>query len=445
MQQTNLRKNGLPRGFCYGKRPIRQVWRRIASRLVYCLPLASAMACGGSDVTSPTPEQTPAAVVALAGDGQLHFPGTQLPVALIAGVVDGNGDPVSLSGLAVTWTVLEGGGFIEADADTTSRLGQVFAKWTVGPAVGTNTARLVVGDLSPAIFTAETANPGPIVFVSNARHGRRGDEVEGFPADLFVMNEDGSSVVPLITPGTRPIDYLADPAWFPDGTRVLFARSDPRPAGGIPGAVPLGIFSVLPNGTLERQVPPGGLPEIVQFFQEPAWRPAGFRIAGHVALDGRIYTMTSTGAVATPLTQPGVIARSPSWSPDGEEIAFSCGAGDQADICVIGADGEGFRKLTDDLAEDGEPAWSPDGSKILFSRDSLLGGGVWLMNADGSGQEQIFPGFATSPAWSPDGTKFLMTVTEMNQSDIYIFDFTAAGATNLTESRYWERQPTWRP
>jgi TolB protein len=155
--------------------------------------------------------------------------------------------------------------------------------------------------------------------------------------------------------------------------------------------------------------------------------------------------MTSTGAVATPLTQPGVIARSPSWSPDGEEIAFSCGAGDQADICVIGADGEGFRKLTDDLAEDGEPAWSPDGSKILFSRDSLLGGGVWLMNADGSGQEQIFPGFATSPAWSPDGTKFLMTVTEMNQSDIYIFDFAAAGATNLTESRYWERQPTWRP
>jgi hypothetical protein len=419
--------------------------RRIAGPLRYCLLLGAVGACGDSEVTPPTSERTPAAVVALAGDGQLHFPGTVLPIVLIAGVVDGNGEPAGVGGLQTTWTVVEGGGSIEADADTTSRLGHAFASWTVGPAVGANTVQLVVGDLAPVTFTAETANPGPIVFVSNARSRRRGDDVEGFPADLYVMNEDGSSVIPLISPDTRIIDYLADPVWFPDGTRVLFARSDPRPAGGIPGAVPLGVFSVLPNGTVERQVPPGGLPEIVQFFQEPAWRPAGFLIAGHVPIDDRVYTMTQTGSVARPLTPPGVVARSPSWSPHTEEIAFSCAAGGQTDICVIGEDGEGFRKITDDQPEDGEPVWSPDGSKILFSRDSLLGGGIWLMNADGSGQEQLFPGFATSPAWSPDGTKFLMTVTETNQSDIYIFDVATAEATNLTESRYWERQAAWRP
>ena len=52
----------------------------------------------------------------------------------------------------------------------------------------------------------------------------------------------------------------------------------------------------------------------------------------------------------------------PSWSPDGQKIAFTRQQGGKAHIAVMDTDGHNAFKLTDGQ----EPSWSPDGQKIAF-------------------------------------------------------------------------------
>ena len=61
--------------------------------------------------------------------------------------------------------------------------------------------------------------------------------------------------------------------------------------------------------------------------------------------------------------------RDPSWSPDGEKIAFdrSDFTGESREIYVMNADGSGQTRLTNNNAVDRDPSWSPDGEKIALS------------------------------------------------------------------------------
>ena len=59
-------------------------------------------------------------------------------------------------------------------------------------------------------------------------------------------------------------------------------------------------------------------------------------------------------------------AMEPSWSPDGGEIAFVSSRHGNNEIYVVGADGQGLKRVTRDLAPKYRPAWSPDGERIAY-------------------------------------------------------------------------------
>jgi TolB protein len=90
----------------------------------------------------------------------------------------------------------------------------------------------------------------------------------------------------------------------------------------------------------------------------------------------------------------------PAPSPDGSKIAFMSfnRSGNNWEIWTMNPDGTNLQQLTENNNADGLPTWSPDGQSIAFVSDRGGAWAVWVMNADGSNQRKLF-----DMKGSPDG------------------------------------------
>jgi TolB protein len=201
--------------------------------------------------------------------------------------------------------------------------------------------------------------------------------------DLFAMNADGSGTRHLTS--TKEDD--TQPDWSPDGERIVFAR-------GSSGR----LFVIGADGAGARRLTGEEVEET-----EPAWSPDGRWIAYVRKEPGtsirELWLVRPDGSKGRPLTRLGGVAQAPSWSPDGRRIVFSANVDDNRfDICTVGADGKGVRRLTSD--EDSfEPAWSADGKTIAFSK----GGAIFAIDVE-TGDERMLTdpkNNDSSPAWRP--------------------------------------------
>jgi len=136
-----------------------------------------------------------------------------------------------------------------------------------------------------------------------------------------------------------------------------------------------------------------------------------------------IYTIDPDGTNRTAIATN---AFNPSWSADGERIAFQRRTQIGAEIWVMNADGTGQTEVTSGF-QDGPPAWSPDGERLIFTRDGRLA----IVNVDGTGLTQLRPAiFADHPTWSPDGTK----IAFVDNTGLWVVSPDGSGLTRLIEN-----------
>jgi Tol biopolymer transport system component/DNA-binding winged helix-turn-helix (wHTH) protein len=108
-----------------------------------------------------------------------------------------------------------------------------------------------------------------------------------------------------------------------------------------------------------------------------------------------------------PLTVLPGLERWPTFSPDGDQVAFEWDGenGDNADIYITMVGSSELRRLTTNPAGDHAPSWSPDGRQIAYVRDTAESGGrIHLVSPLGGSDRTVsdVPVLARV-AWSPDG------------------------------------------
>lgn len=218
---------------------------------------------------------------------------------------------------------------------------------------------------------------------------------EGGPdAAIYVAQAGGSDGRP-VTSG--PCDDTAE--WSPDGMRIAYSS----------GCGAAGAIHVLDLQSWESM----GLAKSMQ-ADLPKWSPDGtqliFRVWPTEDASFDIWIMNADGSGMRPLADLEGEKQFAAWAPDGASVIFSLGPGDDNDLYRTGADATAPKRLTTSAGVDGEPTWSPNGEKIAFvsTRDVAHSTAVYrlfLMDSDGSRQEQLSPLSAHNPTWSPDGKR----------------------------------------
>jgi len=227
--------------------------------------------------------------------------------------------------------------------------------------------------------------------------------------DIWVVDPDGTDPRRLTTS-----EAVEDsPVWSRDGTMLAFWSQEG------PGS-PASLIVVDADGSQPRTIAVDEAGRTPYFNVD--WAPDARHLVyslggeGDPQPDEHVYVAAVDGSGAAQVGDPTLIARKPSYSPDGTTIAFTgsrertpAGPYPEQGTYLMSSDGSGVRRLTTADAEDDyqfyRAEWSPDGAFLATS----VNGDVWIIAADGSNERNLTQSRqdALVPRWSPDGTRML--------------------------------------
>lgn len=205
-------------------------------------------------------------------------------------------------------------------------------------------------------------------------------------------------------------------------------------------------------------VPPTPTPVPAAPPAQGSWDPKGM-IAFERLAEGSefhdIYLMYHDGSRLENLTNFPADDGAPTWSPDGDFIAFASSRVGDSSLAIFKIDlrSRHVTQLTSGEFKDRWPTWSPDGTRIAFMRrlftNGHANGEIFVMNADGTDQRNItnYEWGDNYPAWSRDG-EWIAFTSERNWGgrDLWLVrpDGTDARIVRRTDFQA-ELYPTWSP
>lgn len=172
----------------------------------------------------------------------------------------------------------------------------------------------------------------------------------------------------------------------------------------------------------------------------PRWLiPAALSLTGIIALV-LVWNLKPAGPVRyrpIPLTSDPGWESHPSFSPDGQDIAYTWAPESERPAIYVQSIGSSPpRRLTTGPAAEASPAWSPDGRRIAFLRaiSQKPGGALFVIPAGGGPETKIAELVGVSRlAWSADGQWLVFVDGPMGKRSITAVSVTTGVKHALTD------------
>jgi Tol biopolymer transport system component len=295
------------------------------------------------------------------------------------------------------------------------------------------TSQIVSADVATGARVEETSGPGLKVQPQYLTADRIAYLVKAGPNAGLAFTKGA--------PGVK--GSLRNPAWSPDGKQVVYEKLD---------------FTARPQNQVLYSWEPDMDVQYTDVFPR-------FSRDGRLAISD-IKNLATTGTASISVmnadgSNKKVVfsdkegaAFVPTWSPDGQWIAFGFGGffglreTKPAKLMMVRADGSQESKdLTEGLPNSGFPTWSPDGQRIVYR---VWGGGNYglreLNLADGS-VKTLTTELDNFPAFSPSGDVIAFTRRSATTDDYDIFTMRPDGTDikQLTTTPGNDSHSSWSP
>ena len=183
-------------------------------------------------------------------------------------------------------------------------------------------------------------------------------------------------------------------------------------------------------------------------IMSPSWAPNGKELAYVSFETGRpaIFRQNLVTAKRQQLTNYTGLNGAPAWSPDGKKLALVLSKDGNPEIYMLELSTSKFIRLTRHFAIDTEPTWMSDGNTLLFTSDRGGTPQIYKLNVATRATERLtFRGnYNARPSLAPDGRTLALVHRESSTFHIASFDLKTGRMIELTETRL-DESPTVAP